>query len=185
MNQEIRFDNYSMFVESKHNYDWYDWCVFVNEEREIIEKINSVEYILHPTFPNPIRIVRDKDHCFSLLSSGWGTFKIKIKVHMEDGSVVDRDHYLILAQDNWPRKSAPDSFGNDETERVYRGLSDKKYRWRQVKTLSKLANIPDTQVLRILENLEKDEFVRKAPYKTIQGTDLWGATAIVGILPRR
>lgn len=184
MSTKIRFNNYSMLVERKPDYDWYDWCVFVDEDLQIVNNISSVQYTLHPTFPDPIKKVENNDNCFALIGSGWGGFRIKIKVNMKDGAIVNSEHFLILAKASWPKKEKPNSFEDEETESVYSALFHKKHRWRQVITVSKLTNLSERKVLKILKNLEEDDLVRKAHYKTIHGVDLWGATAVVGILPK-
>src|SRR5437899_8571127 len=82
----IRFRNYSMFTEKKYDRNWYEWCVFVDSDREVVDRINAVEYKLHPTFPDPVRLITQKENRFALFSSGWGGFLIKTRVIFEDGA---------------------------------------------------------------------------------------------------
>lgn len=65
--------------------------ICVKGNNEDIDKIREVKYILHPTFPNPIRTVtntkRDKE--FELIFWAWGEFKMHIIVTAIAGKVYD------------------------------------------------------------------------------------------------
>ena len=63
--------------------------------------VREVEYQLHPTFPNPIRTVDDKESRFALRSRGWGTFPIRITVLLEDGGEV-KTEYMLSFRKLWP-----------------------------------------------------------------------------------
>lgn len=58
--------------------------------------IESVTYILHPTFSNPVRTMTNRAQKFRLDSSGWGEFTIKIQIRRKDGRLVKRSHALRL-----------------------------------------------------------------------------------------
>jgi transcription initiation factor IIF auxiliary subunit len=56
-----------------------------------------VEYKLHPTFTNPVRIINRRGsgpHAFPLTTSGWGTFTITIRVYYKDGTHQRLTHSL-------------------------------------------------------------------------------------------
>jgi len=75
----------------------WDWTVFIDPRSGDLNKIKCVEYTLHPTFPNPVRIICDMgriDAPFALRSNGWGTFQIGIRVLMRDGSTRVLSHQL-------------------------------------------------------------------------------------------
>jgi transcription initiation factor IIF auxiliary subunit len=77
----------------------WDWTVFVIAERPVLDRIQCVEYTLHPTFPNPIRRVctpGDPSHAFALSANGWGTFTIKVHVIFRDKSVQQLQYNLVL-----------------------------------------------------------------------------------------
>ena len=40
--------------------DWWKWWVWIDGPKEELDQIDHVVYTLHPTFPNPVRIVRDR-----------------------------------------------------------------------------------------------------------------------------
>lgn len=184
MTNKINFTNYSMFVGKKYDDDYYDWCVFCDDKPEKVNTIKQVEYTLHPSFPNPIRTVDDKKSRFALYSSGWGIFRIRIQILFKDNSTKDQTYHLqFFLEDNWPRKAAPESFDSPEASSVYNSLLDEKSRWRKLETISKITNLPETEVLNILNELQKDELVRKSSFKSLDSKDLWGATVKVGCAP--
>lgn len=180
----IKLNSYSMWTEKKYEDDWYDWCVFVDEDLEVINTIRSVEYTLHPTFPNPVRVIKDKTSRFVLFSSGWGGFRIKVRIDYENGSSLKTSFSLQLLRDNWPKKQPPQDFSENETKLVYQALLHEKHRWRKIDTLVKNSNLPKDAVLRILEELQNQDLARKAYYLSIDGKEMWGATAVVGVSPR-
>src|SRR2546426_11575560 len=141
MSSDVRLRNYSMLVGKKQDDDWYEWCVFVDEHPETLEKIRSVEYTLHPTFPNPIRRVDERANRFALFSSGWGGFTIGVDIEWEDGSHTKKAHLLELSADKWPTKSAPKQFESAEVEKIYRALYHDKFRWRKAETVARMVNV--------------------------------------------
>jgi hypothetical protein len=77
--------------------DKWNWTVFLKVKPEDLDKVECVEYTLHPTFPDPVRRVcevGDPKKPFGLSASGWGTFDIGIRVLMKDGNVQELTHTL-------------------------------------------------------------------------------------------
>jgi WD40 repeat protein len=76
----------------------WNWTVFVKGDKQDIDKIKCVEYTLHPTFRNPVRLIcesgGDPQRPFGLSATGWGTFSIGIRVFMKDGTHQDLKHQL-------------------------------------------------------------------------------------------
>jgi transcription initiation factor IIF auxiliary subunit len=168
----------------KYDDDWHEWCVFVDEKKDIIDKIEFVEYFLHPTFPNRHRIIDDKLSKFALYSSGWGAFTIKINVKLKIGDIIETTHFLNLYRDHWPKKSASGIFENKDKEAIYNALISEKHRWRKLDTIIKQTNLSKTKVLEILKELENDELARKSQFLSIDKKEMWSATSIVGCSPR-
>ena len=98
---EFRFDNYSRHVGTRGRYEWFEWKVFMDEPAEKLDKVRSVEYRLHETFPDPIRIIEDRDSRFALISAGWGKFWIFITIYLRDGTEQHTKYYLDLKKP-WP-----------------------------------------------------------------------------------
>ena len=97
----LKFNNYSRHVESRGKYEWFEWQVFMDEPVEKLDKVRSVEYRLHETFPNPIRIVEDRNSGFALRSAGWGEFWIFITIYLKEGTEEHTKYYLDLSKP-WP-----------------------------------------------------------------------------------
>ena len=96
-NYPLSADNVAKDSESKSNY--WEWTIFINAPEDVLEKIEYVEYTLHPTFLNPVRIVNQRssgDYAFPLTTSGWGTFTVKIKVFYKDGTYQRLAHTLVF-----------------------------------------------------------------------------------------
>lgn len=179
----IKFSNYSLWIGKKHDHNWFEWCVFVDEDFETLKNIKYVEYILHPTFPDPIRRTIDRSQKFALYSSGWGEFIIRIKVGFEDGKVINDKYSLSLDTDNWLKKDMPSDFENTDATLVYKSLKHEKYRWRKLATIIKATNFSEDKIKAILKDLENDHLVRKSPFKSIDNREMWGVTSIVGCFP--
>ncbi len=97
----FNFNNYSRIVGSRGKKNWFKWKVFMDEPGEKLDKIKSVEYRLHETFPNPVRVVDDRASKFSLTSAGWGTFQMYITIYLKDG-VEEHTSYRLDLGKSWP-----------------------------------------------------------------------------------
>jgi peptidoglycan hydrolase-like protein with peptidoglycan-binding domain len=95
---QFKFDNYARRVGSHGSHDWFEWKVFMNEPDEKLDKVASVEYRLHETFPDPIRVVEDRSSRFAVESAGWGRFWIFITVYLKDGKETVTQYYLDLGK---------------------------------------------------------------------------------------
>ena len=76
--------------------DWWKWWVWIDGSKEELDQVDHVMYILHRTFPNPVRTVRDRSTNFRLQTAGWGVFLIRAKVMHKTGNETDLTHYLVL-----------------------------------------------------------------------------------------
>src|SRR6266436_4192356 len=161
MGKALHFRTYSIFMEKKHDYDWYEWCVFVDELPTVIGMIQSVEYVLHPTFPDPVRLKTDKLNRFALFSSGWGGFTIKITIRFEDGHVESTDYPLRLEAESWPRWRMSREYRSDAERLVYDALFDEKSRWRKTDTIVRRTALPERVVSEVLGALETDNLARR------------------------
>jgi hypothetical protein len=108
----------------------WDWSVWLEGSDEALDQIESAEYILHPTFPNPVQEVTNRAENFRLTARGWGEFMIHVNVHLKDGETVKYDHWLKLRDDTYtaPTKGADFSFDLGEPQepsqrRVYLSCS--------------------------------------------------------------
>lgn len=94
--------------------DRWRWWVWLDGERDELDRVEAVEYHLHPTFPDPIRRVTDKESRFRLEAQGWGVFQLKALAILNDGSVEQLVHMLEL---RYPE-------GYDENEAISRGPAE-------------------------------------------------------------
>lgn len=102
----IQFENYSKKLEPREirgiKQNWYRWRVFVNEPDEILDKIEYVDYLLHPSFPGPNRRVGQerRNSRFYLESEGYAGFYIDITVKFKDGT-EEETGYTLDIQKPW------------------------------------------------------------------------------------
>jgi transcription initiation factor IIF auxiliary subunit len=77
---------------------WWTWKAFLDDGGSgELDQVEFVEYVLHPTFPNSIRRVKDSIDGFALETTGWGMFKIKAFVNMKNGEKRKLIHDLVLS----------------------------------------------------------------------------------------
>ena len=76
--------------------NWWKWSVWLEASPAELDQVESVEWRLHPTFPNPIRRVTDRATKFRLETGGWGVFIIHAVVQLKDGKTERLRHRLQL-----------------------------------------------------------------------------------------
>jgi hypothetical protein len=97
----IKFSNYAKINKIIRNKKYYRWKVFMEGPAEELSKISEVQYLLHPSFPNPLQIKKDSIKKFALEDSGWGTFQIGITVKFKDNS-IQKTYYQLDLNESWP-----------------------------------------------------------------------------------
>ena len=75
-------------------YDHFNIQLFVEGDKEELDRLDIVEYQLHSTFPKPLRRVRDRKRSFPLNIWTWGEFDIYVTFHFKDGSVRESVYSL-------------------------------------------------------------------------------------------
>lgn len=86
-------------IEQEFEYkgeDWWEWAIWIEAADEELDKIDFVEYTLHPTFVNPVRINKDRKTKFRLETAGWGVFTVYAKVVLQNGKEKNLEHMLKL-----------------------------------------------------------------------------------------
>jgi transcription initiation factor IIF auxiliary subunit len=76
--------------------DWWDWAVWIEAAEQDLDKVELVEWTLHPTFPTPVRKVTDRPSKFRLETGGWGVFPILARVQLNSGEEMKLKHHLKL-----------------------------------------------------------------------------------------
>ena len=97
----VKIDDYARPAGKRGDRDYYDWRIFVDEPDDRLREIESVEYTLHPTFPEPTRISTDQETKFALEASGWGEFNIIVTIRYIDGRRETTQYWLDLSKP-WP-----------------------------------------------------------------------------------
>ena len=103
MNHSITESN-SFTVKQSSTYRdgcYWNWRVWIEaEDYDKMDKIVSVTYHLHHTFPDPVRVIIDRGTNFRLETSGWGEFLIFVIIKLKDDTFVELEHELKLFDDN-------------------------------------------------------------------------------------
>jgi hypothetical protein len=85
----------------------WKWSVWLDGPDAELDGVESVEWVLHATFPNPIVLVKQRQTRFRLDSSGWGAFEINAQVRTKDGRQQHLRHWLRLGTDDDDRSPPP------------------------------------------------------------------------------
>jgi transcription initiation factor IIF auxiliary subunit len=87
-------------IKNTWNYigqDRWKWEAYIDDGGSgELNKIEFVEYVLHPTFPDPIRKVNSREDNFRMRTNGWGTFELKAFVYKKDGTKEKLEHEIQL-----------------------------------------------------------------------------------------
>jgi len=76
--------------------DWWKWWIWIEGENNELDNIDHVVYTLHPTFPNPVRTVNDRNTKFKFKASGWGIFTFYAKLFLKNKTEITLSHDLYL-----------------------------------------------------------------------------------------
>ena len=101
--RHLKFDNYARPIQKYDGRQYYQWRVFIDEPENVLDTIQRVRYLLHPTFPEMIQFRCDPSNKFALQSSGWGGFNLSIEITYRDKREDEVQHYLDLNK-TWPDK---------------------------------------------------------------------------------
>jgi len=171
--------------------DSWKWSVWVEGDNTELDSVESVEYTLHPTFPNPVQVKNDRASKFKLTTSGWGTFTIYAKIRKNDGDVVDLEHQLVLnypdeleaVLKDGPRRSVSSRRGSRSgkvssrsgasdsliDKRIEESLKHPKYAWRTLGRVAIVAGVSEEEAADKLRANESVRFGRNKKGQTIVG----------------
>jgi len=79
----------------------WDWTIYIDSEPSVLQNILRVTYQLHPTFTDPIKIIREPgktSKAFPYSTTGWGTFNVGVRIEFKDGSELTTNHYLVFRE---------------------------------------------------------------------------------------
>lgn len=72
----------------------YHIGVWLEGPDEELNRVQKVDYLLHPTFRKRERTSADHDNNFSITFWTWGMFPIQATITFKDGSTEQRSYYL-------------------------------------------------------------------------------------------
>jgi transcription initiation factor IIF auxiliary subunit len=75
---------------------WWKWWLWIDGPEEGLDEIDHVVYILHKTFPDPVRTIDDRASKFRLETSGWGVFTVNVRLVFKTGEEERLKHDLVL-----------------------------------------------------------------------------------------
>jgi transcription initiation factor IIF auxiliary subunit len=143
----VKFDNYARKINSRGKTDQYQWRVFVKDKESVLDSIERVTYLLHPTFVNPLRVIKDRKNKFELVSIGWGEFDIDITIKFKEGKETKQTYYLDLGKD-WPDERI------DNEEQLTKILRDERWHARTFDELkSRVSGITDDETRSLLKKI--------------------------------
>ena len=99
LSMTVHVNNESVKLEKGEKSSWYKWKVFIDEKDEKLDEIANVTYILHPTFPDPVKVVSDRKSKFALEQIGWGEFNIISKIKYKNGHEEEKSYWLDLSKE--------------------------------------------------------------------------------------
>jgi hypothetical protein len=77
---------------------YWKWSVWLEGGNEELARISEVRYQLHPTFSEPVKVIKNRETKFRLDASGWGEFAIYATITQNDGSAVRLQHWLRFGE---------------------------------------------------------------------------------------
>jgi transcription initiation factor IIF auxiliary subunit len=77
----------------------WDWAVWLEGERDDIAAVASVVYHLHPSYHDPVRVVRTRRNKFRICDSTLIEFMILARVIGQNAEEIELRHWLTLSDD--------------------------------------------------------------------------------------
>lgn len=66
------------------------------DHEETLDRVTEVTYYLHPTFKDPVRVVRNRDTSFEIRTVLWGEFNVAANVHFKNGTNRELERYINI-----------------------------------------------------------------------------------------
>jgi len=82
--------------KSKEKGFWH-WTIFIRAPETLLAQVEQVEYKLHSTFDDPIKIVNQRGngrYAFPYNATGWGEFTVQVKIYYKNGTYQTLSHFL-------------------------------------------------------------------------------------------
>ncbi len=75
----------------------YHIGVWIEGTKGELDKIKKVEYLLHPTFKQPLRYSEKRENGFGINFWTYGWFLIHAKIYFKDGTILEQNYNLEYA----------------------------------------------------------------------------------------
>lgn len=92
----------------------WDWAVWLEGERDDIAAVASVVYHLHPSYHDPVRVVRTRRNKFRVCDSTLIEFMILARVIGQNAEEIELRHWLTLSDDDAHISGAPPLIGKPQ-----------------------------------------------------------------------
>ncbi|MDV6347095.1 pYEATS domain-containing protein [Nitrosomonas sp. Is35] len=85
--------------DAEYKRPMYTFHVVIQATDEVLDRIESVKYSLHPSYPNPIQIVTDRKSRFKLKELAWGESSVRAEIKIkEQEQTIKLSRYINLTQ---------------------------------------------------------------------------------------
>jgi hypothetical protein len=98
---QLRLENHSTEIGSNR----WSWIVWLDGPPAVLDQVRQVTYYLHPTFPKPVVLRRNRKNRFLLNGSGWGEFEIRAEVDVGGDETIPLSHWLQFDRPAEPRSA--------------------------------------------------------------------------------
>ena len=145
---DIAVKQFASKARDRENY--WNWSVWIDASKEVIEQINYVEYILHSSFPNRVRTRSSKRDHFKLSSKGWGEFTIFVRIYMHDSTEPSLYSHNLKLFDQEKKENNKLVFisstliNNDKVEELTKELKQIKVKVKSQSTIDAGSNFSDS-----------------------------------------
>ena len=86
----------------------YEWKIYVVADSNVLDAIRSVEYLLHPSLPDPVRKSETRSEDFAITFDGSSEFNVIATIEYTDGRKQILEHFLTTLPRMVPG-TAPDA----------------------------------------------------------------------------
>jgi transcription initiation factor IIF auxiliary subunit len=148
---------------------YWTWSVWIDGPDAELDQVQFVEWVLHPTFPNPIRRATQRQDKFRIEASGWEAFEINAQVSTKDGREQHLKHQLRLDEPGEVPAEPP----HEEKPAVFVSAGVKDIPWEEA--------VRDALTRRRIDVLTSSDVPGDAPVETGISATLDRADLVVGI----
>lgn len=175
--------------DTKSNKYWY-WSIWIDAEKESLDEISNVEYILHSTFRNRVRDISSRRNKFKLSSKGWGEFTVYIRIYFKNQNIkplyLSHDLILFSNQKNQQQRVFISSQIKDEKDKnnLSKILENENYIVSSIDTIDSSSNFSESIVDSIDESdaiiVMSSDITRVQEYEIFHALDLEKDVYILG-----